>query len=96
MRVEGSNAFLKSIEEPPKNSQIILITSNIDKIIQTIKSRCYQIEFKKRTINDLYNVYSKVYNTNFFNISIEKQNELFKSHSDMIYKNILFDSRFSS
>jgi len=36
----SQNALLKTLEEPPQKTIIILITSDINKIIPTIKSRC--------------------------------------------------------
>jgi DNA polymerase III subunit delta' len=36
----SQNALLKTLEEPPQKAIIILVTSDINKIIPTIKSRC--------------------------------------------------------
>jgi len=41
----AQNAFLKTLEEPPPNSVIILITSNPDSLLPTIRSRCQIIRF---------------------------------------------------
>ncbi len=40
LNLNGSNALLKLIEEPPHGSYIIIVTNNLYKIPQTIKSRC--------------------------------------------------------
>jgi DNA polymerase-3 subunit delta' len=40
MNVEAANALLKTLEEPPSNSLILLVTSRIGKLLPTIKSRC--------------------------------------------------------
>ncbi len=40
MRVEAQNAFLKTLEEPRNNVTFILLTTNKDKILPTILSRC--------------------------------------------------------
>lgn len=40
MTVQAQNAFLKTIEEPPTGVYIILLCENIEKILETIKSRC--------------------------------------------------------
>jgi len=40
---EAANAFLKTLEEPPRNSLLLLITSRLDKVIPTINSRCKKI-----------------------------------------------------
>ena len=45
MNINAQNAFLKTLEEPPNFSIIILITSSINFIIKTIKSRCQIINF---------------------------------------------------
>lgn len=45
MRLEAANALLKLLEEPPDNLVLILITSNIYKILPTIKSRCQIMYF---------------------------------------------------
>jgi DNA polymerase-3 subunit delta' len=41
----AANAFLKTLEEPPKNSLIILISSNPDRLPDTIRSRCSKVNF---------------------------------------------------
>ncbi len=41
----AQNAFLKTLEEPPPNSVIILITSAPDTLLPTIRSRCQLIRF---------------------------------------------------
>lgn len=45
MTVESQNALLKTLEEPPAYVIIILITSNKDSLLDTIKSRCEVIKF---------------------------------------------------
>lgn len=44
MTVPGQNAFLKTLEEPPKNSLIILGAQNQDQLLPTIISRCQLIK----------------------------------------------------
>jgi len=46
-RVEAANSLLKIIEEPKDNNIFILITSNINQMIDTITSRCNNIYFQK-------------------------------------------------
>ena len=41
------NAFLKTLEEPPENTIFILASTDKDKIIPTILSRCQIFNFKK-------------------------------------------------
>lgn len=44
---EGFNALLKIMEEPPKHLVFILATTEIEKIPQTILSRCQRFEFNR-------------------------------------------------
>ena len=53
------NAFLKTLEEPPKHCIFILATTEKHKIIPTILSRCQIFDFKRITVNDAKN-YLKV------------------------------------
>lgn len=46
------NAFLKTLEEPPKHAIFILATTEKHKIIPTILSRCQIFDFKRITIRD--------------------------------------------
>ena len=43
---EAENAFLKTLEEPPKHIMFILCTTEMDKIAPTIISRCQRFDFK--------------------------------------------------
>jgi len=55
MNPQSSNSLLKILEEPPKNSILILTTSQINSIIPTIIGRCQKIKFdnlKKSHIKD--------------------------------------------
>ncbi|HSJ11615.1 MAG TPA: DNA polymerase III subunit gamma/tau [Gillisia sp.] len=49
------NAFLKTLEEPPKHAIFILATTEKHKIIPTILSRCQIFDFKRITVNDVKN-----------------------------------------
>ncbi len=50
---EAANAFLKILEEVPNRTIFILTTSKIDAILSTIRSRCYQIEFRILTAEEI-------------------------------------------
>ena len=39
----GSNAMLKTLEEPPRDTYFVLLTRSYDLLLPTIKSRCQQI-----------------------------------------------------
>jgi len=54
------NAFLKILEEPPKSVLFILATTDQEKIIETVRSRCFQLFFKPIDSNDLLDHLHKV------------------------------------
>ncbi len=47
------NAFLKTLEEPPKYVKFILATTEKNKILPTILSRCQIFEFHRITVKDI-------------------------------------------
>jgi len=47
------NAFLKTLEEPPKHAIFILATTEKHKIIPTILSRCQIFDFRRITVRDI-------------------------------------------
>ncbi|HEA28750.1 MAG TPA: DNA polymerase III subunit gamma/tau [Leeuwenhoekiella sp.] len=47
------NAFLKTLEEPPKHAIFILATTEKHKIIPTILSRCQIFDFKRINVRDI-------------------------------------------
>ena len=52
---QAFNAFLKTLEEPPKHAKFILATTEKHKIIPTILSRCQIFDFKRLSIADISN-----------------------------------------
>lgn len=55
MTKEAQNCLLKTIEEPPEYATIILIASNENKLLNTIKSRCMKVSFNKIEDKDILN-----------------------------------------
>jgi DNA polymerase-3 subunit delta' len=45
MNTECSNKILKIVEEPPKNTLLLLLTEAEENIISTIRSRCQKLDF---------------------------------------------------
>ncbi|MEM9753196.1 MAG: DNA polymerase III subunit delta' [Planctomycetota bacterium] len=45
IRGEGQNALLKTLEEPPAGTRIILVTASEERLLPTIRSRCQRITF---------------------------------------------------
>jgi DNA polymerase-3 subunit delta' len=45
MNVQAQNAFLKTLEEPPPGTTLVLVASAMDKLLPTIRSRCSKVHF---------------------------------------------------
>ena len=54
------NAFLKTLEEPPKHVIFILATTEKNKIIPTVLSRCQVYDFKRISVNDIQHYLVKI------------------------------------
>ena len=50
----ASNALLKTIEEPPEKVIFILATTNPERVLNTIQSRCQTFDFKRITSNTIF------------------------------------------
>jgi len=50
---QAFNAFLKTLEEPPKHAVFILATTEKHKIIPTILSRCQIFDFNRMKVSDI-------------------------------------------
>ncbi len=47
LTTEAANALLKTLEEPPANTYFVLCTTEADKLLDTVVSRCCRIDFRK-------------------------------------------------
>lgn len=45
MREEAQNALLKLVEEPPPHAAIVFVTSNVEGLLYTVRSRCQRVRF---------------------------------------------------
>lgn len=73
MTAEAANALLKTLEEPPKDSIIILTTSSLEKLFSTVISRCQKIFFSSINVDELKSILEKKY-------SLEKTMSHYLSH----------------
>ena len=53
MSEEAANALLKTLEEPPPQSVLILIASSTDRLLATIRSRCQVVTFQPLAAADI-------------------------------------------
>jgi DNA polymerase-3 subunit delta' len=69
LKIEAANALLKTLEEPPEKSILVLVTSIPERLILTIKSRCRQVRFNPILRDDI-----AYYLTNNLKIEEKKAN----------------------
>jgi DNA polymerase-3 subunit delta' len=53
LNVQAANAFLKTLEEPPQKSVIILLSTEPSRILETILSRCLRLNFSTGAVRPL-------------------------------------------
>jgi DNA polymerase-3 subunit delta' len=53
MSIGAANSLLKTLEEPPGDSLLILLTSQADLLLPTVRSRCQHLRFAPLGIDDL-------------------------------------------
>ncbi|MEW6002003.1 MAG: DNA polymerase III subunit delta' [Nitrospirota bacterium] len=87
MNIYAANAFLKTLEEPPKESLIILISSKPDRLPDTIRSRCSKVNFTPLSFEACKKVIETV-------ISYQSEVRSQKSKKDSGFST--FDSRLST
>ncbi len=56
----ASNALLKTIEEPPSRVVFILATTNPERVLNTIKSRCQKFDFRRISPGDIFQHLSEI------------------------------------
>ena len=67
LNINSSNALLKAIEEPSKDTYFFIINNDSQKIMNTIKSRCidFVINFNLLEKKNIFNKISQTYSLNF-------------------------------
>ncbi len=56
----ASNALLKTIEEPPSRVVFILATTNPERVLNTIQSRCQKFDFRRISSSDIFQHLSEI------------------------------------
>ena len=56
----ASNALLKTIEEPPSKVVFILATTNPERVLNTIQSRCQKFDFRRISPSDIFEHLSEI------------------------------------
>ncbi|MBN2689513.1 MAG: DNA polymerase III subunit delta' [Gammaproteobacteria bacterium] len=60
LNIAASNALLKTLEEPLGQTCIILCSSNENKLMETVRSRCQKIRFSAQNANNFIAQYDQI------------------------------------
>lgn len=60
MRVEAQNALLKTLEEPPGDTIVVLTTSRVDSLLPTIRSRVVELQIRPLSLDVLKQQFNEV------------------------------------
>lgn len=94
MTTEAQNCLLKTLEEPPEYIKIILICTNEDGLLSTIKSRCTRMHFDSIDIKEMKKYFKQNYleqeiSENIINLSQGSIGKAIKLNKNKdIYENI--------
>jgi DNA polymerase-3 subunit gamma/tau len=79
----AQNLLLKVLEEPPANAVIILCTTNQEGIIEPLRQRCQEFEFRLVSNDDLMKLFARV---------VKNEPELLEL-SDSVLKDVFFEAK---
>ena len=88
MTKDAQNCLLKTLEEPPNFVTIILIVSNENSILNTIKSRCLKLYFNNLTNEELKQYIQENLNIQDFEPNMIQACQGSIGKAQQIYKNI--------
>jgi DNA polymerase III subunit delta' len=60
MNEESANALLKTLEEPPEGSILLLLSPGLDPLLPTIRSRCHPVHFASLTVDQIADLLVKL------------------------------------
>ncbi len=99
MNPQSANALLKILEEPPKNSLLILTTSKLNSLLPTIIGRCQKIHFDSISKENLVKYIKKIQpgfseaQLNFYSEladgSVSKAQDIIQGNYDELRKKVL-------
>lgn len=87
MTKDAQNCLLKTLEEPPEFVTIILIVSNENMILNTIKSRCLKINFNDISNEELKEYINKNFDINKFSHNMIQASDGSIGKANSIYAN---------
>jgi DNA polymerase-3 subunit delta' len=75
LNVQAANAFLKTLEEPPPRSVILVLTTEPERILETVQSRCLRLSFSGESGPKLDPVY-EAWLSSFSEMALKREQSL--------------------
>ena len=69
LSIGAFNALLKTLEEPPKHAKFVFATTNPEKVLPTILSRCQRFDFRRIPLRLIISKLKKIATTEKLNVS---------------------------
>lgn len=89
MSNSSQNLILKILENPPANTYIILATTDPQKILKTVKTRCEQYEFKNPSYDDIKKMLASVVKQEMPEMNIEQRKQILEACKGFGFREIL-------
>ena len=89
MSVGSQNLMLKMLENPPKNTYIILATTDPQKILKTVKTRCETYEVTNPSTDNIKQMLGSVVKQEFPSMSLEQRKQILEACRGLGYREIL-------
>lgn len=85
----SQNLMLKMLENPPNNTYVILATTDPQKILKTVKTRCEQYEFKNPSIDDIKYLLASVVKQEMPEMNLEQRKQILEASRGLGFREIL-------
>ncbi len=89
MSVGSQNLMLKTLENPPKNTYVILATTNPEKILKTVKTRCEIYEVRNPGTDEIKQLLGFVVKQEMPSMPLEQRKEILEACRGLGYREIL-------
>ncbi len=77
MNSSAQNAILKVLEEPVKNTYILLVCHNVNNVLETILSRCREIDIKRYSFDEWQTIMNYIYKDKYKALTQNQQDTLY-------------------
>jgi DNA polymerase-3 subunit delta' len=90
MTFAAQNALLKTLEEPKDNRYVILVTHSANQLLQTIRSRCFVVQFSTVDESEINEMYGE---TEYLDDMSGRPGFLYQIHNDDEFRNTVEQAR---